>query len=70
MGAEKKARCVECGIMVRIPEYVSEGDTFFCDACDAFLRLVSTDPCELEEVDDDFDNLATYMDGDVEDDQE
>ncbi len=42
-------KCPECDGAIDVDEdEVDEGDTLSCDDCGAFLRVVGTDPLEVE----------------------
>jgi len=54
-------------------EDVDEGDTISCDECGADLKVVSTDPLELEsaeEADDEEDEDEDYVEEEEEDNEE
>jgi alpha-aminoadipate carrier protein LysW len=46
-------KCPKCEGMIDVDEEdVDEGDTISCDECGADLRVVGTDPLELESAED------------------
>jgi alpha-aminoadipate carrier protein LysW len=64
--------CPVCDGTIDVDEEdVDEGDTISCDECGADLRVVGTDPLELESAEEeDEDEEEEEEDGDFEEDEE
>jgi alpha-aminoadipate carrier protein LysW len=64
------AICPVCDAVLEIEEgEVDEGDTITCDECGADLRVVGTDPLDLESLEDEEEEEET-LDFDEEEDEE
>lgn len=49
MAVEEKIKCPVCGAAIDVDEDdIDEGDSIGCDECGADLKVLSTDPIELE----------------------
>ena len=49
MAVEDKIKCPVCDAVIDVDEDdIDEGDSISCDECGADLRVLSTDPLELE----------------------
>jgi lysine biosynthesis protein LysW len=66
--AMSKAKCPMCGASVNVPAKAKEGDLVFCDACDAELEVVSTNPVELDWPLDDYEYDSEDVEYEYEDD--
>ncbi len=63
-------KCPVCDAELEIDdEELDEGDTITCDECGADLRVVGTDPLELESLEDEEEEEET-LDFDEEEDEE
>jgi alpha-aminoadipate carrier protein LysW len=65
--------CPECDAQIDIEEDdVDEGDLLSCDECGAELRVVSTEPLELESIEEDEEEEDEdgFFDEDEEEDEE
>ena len=65
--------CPECDAQIDIEEDdVDEGDLLSCDECGAELRVVSTEPLELESIEEDEEeeHEEGFFDEDEEEDEE
>ncbi len=65
--------CPMCDAAIDIDEEdVDEGDSVSCDECGADLKVVSTEPLEIESAEDleDDDEDGDYLDDDEEDEEE
>jgi alpha-aminoadipate/glutamate carrier protein LysW len=49
MAVEEQIKCPVCGAVIDVDEDdIDEGDSISCDECGADLKVLSTDPLELE----------------------
>ncbi len=67
-------KCPVCDGAVDVEEEdVAEGDTISCDECGADLKVIGTDPLELEsteELDEDDDDDEDFLDDEDEEEEE
>jgi alpha-aminoadipate/glutamate carrier protein LysW len=63
--------CPVCDGAIDVDEEdVDEGDSLSCDECGADLKVVSTDPLELESAEDLEDDEAEVVDGEAEEEED